>query len=143
MVGGGAFRNSGRMPRPSLIPLLPATAALLLLLSACAPAEPAESTGTDSSTEQSGGDGATTEDDPGFDGVVLPGTGSYAIGVDMPYGGYELDGTDSQPDGCTWSIQDADGVVSFADQGPFVFITDVPESVTFVTVGCPDWVQFE
>lgn len=33
--------------------------------------------------------------------------------------------------------------VAFADGGLYVFLTDIPEAVTFITDGCPDWEQFE
>ncbi len=76
--------------------------------------------------------------------LVLNGTGSYMIGTEAPYGGYQLSGEPaSQPDGCTWSIVDADGVVYVENQGSYAFITDIPEAVTFNTDGCPDWEQFE
>lgn len=93
--------------------------------------------------------GSGDQDGAGSDGtdsgmVVLPGTGSYAIGADAPYGGFQLHGEpDEQPAGCTWQILDGDGGVSFENQGSYVFLTDVPEAVTFVTDGCPDWEQFE
>jgi hypothetical protein len=85
------------------------------------------------------------EDTPGGGSpLVVSGTGSYVIGEDIPYGGFQLHGEpDEQPAGCTWSILDADGGISFHDQGSYVFLTDVPEAVTFVTAGCPDWEQFE
>lgn len=76
--------------------------------------------------------------------IVLPGTGTYAIGTEAPFGGYQLSGQPpSQPAGCTWSIRNADGEASFEDQGSYVFLTDIHEAVTFVTEGCPDWEQFE
>jgi hypothetical protein len=76
--------------------------------------------------------------------VVVSGTGTYAIGVDIPLGGFQLKGEpDEQPAGCTWAILDADGGVTFENQGQYVFLTDIPEAVTFETSGCPDWEQFE
>ena len=124
--------------------LVAASAASLLLLglAGCTPAATdtpdADPPATDSSEE-------TTDDtstDSGF--VTLPGTGSYAIGTEAPFGGYQLVGEpDAVPAGCTWSIVDADGAVAFADQGLYVFLTDIPEAVTFITDGCPDWEQFE
>ena len=90
-------------------------------------------------------DAEVTDDAGGdFDGVTVSGTGSYAIGTDIPYGGFQLQGEPaSQPDGCTWSIVDEDGVALAENQGSYAFITDVPEAVTFITDGCPDWEQFE
>lgn len=80
----------------------------------------------------------------GFEGKTVSGTGEYKIGTDVPYGGYQLKGEPtSQPDGCTWSIKDADGTAIFENQGSYAFLTDVPENVTFVTNGCPEWEQFE
>lgn len=76
--------------------------------------------------------------------LVLAGTGSYAIGTEAPFGGYQISGEPtSQPDGCTWSIVDADGAVYTENQGSYAFLTDIPEAVTFITDGCPDWEQFE
>ncbi|NYF08860.1 putative small lipoprotein YifL [Leifsonia sp. AK011] len=136
---------SARTARPAL-----AAASVLLLLAAlagCAPdagtdAPPSDS-GAGSTTEESTDE--TMEDTPADAGmVVLPGTGSYAIGTEAPYGGYQLTGEPVEvPAGCTWSIVDADGAVAFADQGGYVFLTDIPEAVTFITDGCPDWEQFE
>ena len=122
---------------------------LLFALSGCTPEPATDAPVTDSSdsgdSSDSSSDESTTEDTGADAGMtVLPGTGSYAIGTDAPYGGYELaGGVLEQPDGCTWSIVDEDGVVTFADQGQFVFLTDIPEAVTFITNGCPDWQQFE
>lgn len=129
-----------RTARPAI-----AAASMLLLMAAlagCAPDggtdAPATDSGAGSTTEES------MEDAPADTGmVVLPGTGSYAIGTEAPYGGYELADVLEQPAGCTWSIVDEDGVAAFADQGTIVFLTDIPEGVTFVTNGCPDWQQFE
>jgi hypothetical protein len=76
--------------------------------------------------------------------VVLAGTGRYSIGTEAPLGGYQLTGEpDKQPNGCTWSIQDADGAAIFENQGSYAFLTDIREAVTFVTDGCPDWRKFE
>jgi len=122
-------------------------AALALVLAACGGTE-------DGDTVEPGGattdtvttpDAEVTEDEgDDFAGVTVSGTGIYAIGTDIPYGGFQLQGEPtSQPDGCTWSIVDADGVVVFENHGPYVFITDIPEAVTFNTEGCPDWEQFE
>lgn len=94
----------------------------------------------DGSGDAGGSDtGATSTD---F--VTVSGTGRYEVGVDIPYGGYQLHGEPAeQPAGCTWQILDADGGVSFENQGSYAFLTDVPEIVTFETDGCPDWEQFE
>lgn len=114
-------------------------AVLAASLAGCA----VDSAGTDS------GDSGTGSGDSAGDGgaapaVVVPGTGSYTIGDEIPYGGFQLHGEPAeQPAGCTWAILDADGGVSFHDQGSYVFLTDVPEAVTFETHGCPDWEQFE
>ena len=98
----------------------------------------------DSTDDASDDTGDDADDDGAASGVVVSGTGRYAIGTDLPYGGYQLHGEPAeQPDGCTWSIQDADGEVQFQDQGSYAFLTEVPEFVTFVTDGCPDWEQFE
>jgi hypothetical protein len=109
-------------------------AGVAVALAACTPTAP-------------GGDapGGDPDDQGGsFSGVTLPGTGRYAIGTEAPFGSYQLKGEpDSQPEGCTWSIEDADGGATFADQGSYVFITDIKEAVTFVTNGCPDWEQYE
>ena len=126
-----------------------AAASMLLLLAGlagCAPDAgtdaPATDSGAGSTTEESTDE--SMEDTPADTGmVVLPGTGSYAIGTEAPYGGYELAEALEQPAGCTWSIVDEDGAVAFADQGTVVFLTDIVEAVTFITNGCPDWVQFE
>lgn len=118
------------------------SAALILGVGGCTPTagEPDSGTGGSDDSATSETDSATGSGDM----VVLAGTGTYAIGVDIPYGGFQLAGEPSeQPEGCTWSIVDAEGVASFENQGPYVFITDIPEAVTFVTSGCPDWEQFE
>jgi len=111
-------------------------------LAGCAPVDSSTGdTGSDSgdtTTEESADDGASA------DFVTVSGTGTYAIGVDIPLGGFQLQGEpDAQPEGCTWAILDADGGVTFENQGQYVFLTDIPEAVTFETAGCPDWEQFE
>ena len=131
------------------LPALAIAALALSTLTACGPEDqespPAEDTfAVDTMEPDTGDDAETEEDDGGFIGVTLPGTGSYAIGTDIPYGGFQLLGEpSSQPDGCTWSIVDEDGAVFVENHGPYVFITDIPEAVTFITDGCPDWEQFE
>jgi len=129
---------------PRTLALLPITAAAVLLaLAGCSgtsspPADQGSVADNGGSTEGGG-------DSSGSALLVLAGTGRYAIGTQAPYGGYQIKGEpDAVPPGCTWSIQDADGEV-FVDQsnGIYAFITDVPEAVTFVTDGCPDWEQFE
>ncbi|MCS0498388.1 hypothetical protein [Protaetiibacter mangrovi] len=123
------------------VPLV-AAALLALALAACTPMDSAGGGGGDAGvgdTSSEGTDGST-----GGELMVLPGTGTYAIPADIPYGGYQLHGEPAeQPAGCTWAILDADGAASFEDQGAYVFITDIPEAVTFETSGCPDWEQFE
>ena len=122
------------------------TLLLLAALAGCAPEASSDApatdagagTTTDESTEESAEE---PSDDLGM--VTLPGTGTYAIGTEAPYGGYELAGVLEQPEGCTWSIVDEDGEPAFADQGSVVFLTDIVEAVTFITTGCPDWQQFE
>ena len=123
-------------------------AALALGLSGCGgPGDPDDvESGAPTSAATSTPDAQVTDDgtDGDFVGVTVPGTGNYAIGTDIPYGGFEFaDGVLEQPDGCTWAIVDEDGVAVFENQGQIVFITDIPEAVTFITAGCPDWVQFE
>ena len=122
--------------------------AATLGLAACGPAassgESGDGAGTQQVTDQDGQGGGSddTADDPAV-GAVLSGTGSYAIGTDAPFGGYQLTGEpDALPAGCSWSIQDADGAVVASDE-LYAFLTDIPEAVTFVTDGCPDWQQFE
>lgn len=124
-----------------------AAAATLLTLTGCTAGAPASSDqghSDDSGSTESMNDGGTDDSaDPNL--IVLSGTGRYAIGTEAPYGGYQIRGEPSPlPAGCTWSIQDADGE-AFVDQanGAYAFLTDVPEAVTFVTEGCPDWEQFE
>lgn len=132
---------------------LVAIAALGIVLAACTTTAPTD-TGADSGGDAGGSSGSSSGDSSGSssgdggsgsgDLVVLSGTGTYAIPDEMPYGGYQLLGEPAaQPDGCTWSIQDADGGIGFENTGPYAFITDIPEAVTFVTDGCPDWEQFE
>ena len=108
-------------------------------LAACAPTAP---TNTDTGvTEEDAGTQDEGGDEGGFSGVTVSGTGDYATPADMPIGGYELpDNQDGQPDGCSWTLYQDENVLA-ADQGSFVFITDV--TTRFVTEGCPDWVQFE
>lgn len=123
------------------IPVILVLAGATALLAACSPT-------TAAGPGDSGGTGGDTSGDSGGSGgaalVTLPGTGSYAIGSEAPFGGYQLTGEPAeQPDGCTWSIVDADGAVTFENQGSYAFLTDVEEAVTFVTSGCPDWEQFE
>jgi hypothetical protein len=125
--------------RTQVIPTLVLSLGLVAALAACTPSAP--SSGGDGDA----GDGGSGSGDGGSSSfVVLAGSGSYAIGTEAPYGGYQLKGEpDEQPDGCTWSILDADGGTTFTNEGPYVFITDIKEAVTFVTDGCPDWEQFE
>ena len=76
--------------------------------------------------------------------TVLAGTGTYAIGTEAPLGSYELSGNpDALPAGCRWAIEDADGQTFVAGDVTYVFLTEVPEAVTFVTTGCPDWHRYE
>jgi hypothetical protein len=121
---------------------LAVAAAVILGVSGCAQSTSEPDAGTGGSDEP-----AQSETDTGettSDMLVLPGTGTYVIGVDIPYGGFQLMGEPTeQPAGCTWAILDADGAASFENQGSYVFITDIAEAVTFVTDGCPDWEQFE
>ena len=113
-------------------------------LTACGPIAPAADTGSDDTSSESEDDASTDDGDDGFSGVTVSGTGSYAIPDQLPYGGYQLAGeADEQPAGCTWAILDADGAATFENQGQYVFITDIPEAVTFQTDGCPNWEQFE
>jgi hypothetical protein len=103
---------------------------------------PATDTGSGGDTGSDTGTGTDTEQSSG-DLVTLSGDGSYLIPDEMPYGDYQLVGEPaSQPDGCTWSIQDADGGVVAENTGIYVFITDVDEASTFTTDGCPDWEQY-
>jgi hypothetical protein len=119
-----------------------ATTLLALTLAGCAPAADT-STGTDgTSTSEDSPSDATTDDTSDGTLVTLAGSGDYAVGVTAPIGSYELEGSpDSQPAGCTWALEDADGTIQFQDQGPFLFITE--ENTFFQTSGCPDWVQYE
>lgn len=65
----------------------------------------------------------------------------YTVGVTAPLGLYELKDSDTQPDGCTWALEDGDGNIQFQGQGPTLTITDVNKY--FQTSGCPDWVQIQ
>lgn len=123
---------------------------LMLALTGCqtgsgSPDDSSTSSGSDTSTDTDSSTGSDdASDDTDADYITLSGTGTYTIPDQMPFGGYQLQGEpDSQPAGCTWSIQDASGGHTFENQGSYVFITDIPEAVTFVTEGCPDWEQFE
>jgi len=107
-------------------------------LAGCAPTGESTDTGVDDSSEST--DDTSTDDEGGFEGVTVPGTGDYTLPDDMPIGGYEFANEESQPDGCTWTIYVGDSVLS-ENTGSLVFITDV--TTRFVTDGCPDWVQFE
>jgi hypothetical protein len=122
-----------------------AAALLTLTLAGCTPAaDTSTDTGSgsgDTTTDESTTDDTTTDETTTGDFITLPGTGDYTVGVTAPIGGYELKDADSQPDGCTWALEDADGAVQFENQGSTVFITDV--NAFFQTSGCPDWVQFE
>lgn len=90
-----------------------------------------------------GGDTGSGTEQSGGDLVTLSGDGSYLIPDEMPYGDYQLVGEPaSQRDGCTWSIQDADGAVVAENTGIYVFITEIDEASTFTTAGCPDWEQY-
>ncbi|QEO08835.1 hypothetical protein [Protaetiibacter larvae] len=133
---------------PALV-LLPALL-VMGVLSACAPTAPSsEGSGPDAGASSTTDDGATTDDgdertsDDSFSGATIPGTGSYAIPDQIPFGGYQLEGDPGVlPDGCTWSITGDSGTVA-ENNGAYVFITDIPEASTFTTNGCPDWEQFE
>ncbi len=119
--------------------LFAAGTALALGLAGCTPSAPAA---PDEALGSSDDTGAVEEDSGSFVGVVLPGTGTYAVPAEAPIGGYELpNNQDAQPEGCTWRLLDDDGTVMFENNGPFVFLTDV--TPIFETTGCPDWVQFE
>ncbi|CAN5228398.1 hypothetical protein BH11ACT5_BH11ACT5_15750 [soil metagenome] len=121
--------------------VIAAAALLALTLAGCAPAADT-STDTSSGDDTSTDSGDITTDDGGSgDLITLSGSGDYTVGVTAPIGGYELKDVDSQPDGCTWALEDADGNIQFENQGTTVFITDV--NAFFQTSGCPDWVQFE
>lgn len=123
------------------IPVILALAGVTALLAACSPTTAA---GPDNAVGTGGDTSGDTGDDGGGALVTLPGTGSYAIGSEAPFGGYQLTGEPAeQPDGCTWSIVGSDGAVAFENQGSYAFLTDIREAVTFVTNGCPDWEQFE
>ena len=124
--------------------------AMLIALTACDPGSTPESVSS-SESMPAASDAAAPSDDtqqssetPTKNFVVLPGTGRYTIGIEAPLGGYQLHGEpDEQPAGCTWSIEDADGVAACENQGQYVFLTDNKEAVTFVTDGCPDCEQFQ
>ncbi len=124
--------------------------ALVLALTGCdkdpAAEAPISSAAIAAAADTSSAQDDATDSPDGASGtfIVLPGTGRYAIGTEAPYGGYQLHGEpDSQPAGCTWSIQDEDGVAVFENQGQYAFLTDIKEAVTFVSDGCPDWEQFQ
>ncbi|MGC4175846.1 hypothetical protein [Demequina sp.] len=127
------------------------TAVMLMGLTACGggddPTEPAgEGTTADAAGPTSDATEAPETDDGEGDSsfVTVSGTGEYAIGTDIPFGGFQLQGEPaSQPDGCTWSIVGDDGEVVAENQGSYAFLTDINEADTFVTTGCPDWEQFE
>ena len=123
---------------PRTLAATAATALLALSLLGCATTstDTATDTGSDSDTSSD-----STESGSGAF-VTLSGTGDYAVPADMPIGGYQIVGEPaSQPDGCTWTIFDANGEVLATDQGVYVFITDV--SARFTTDGCGEWEQFE
>lgn len=124
--------------------------ALVLAVTACDPGSTAESPSSsdmmpsESDTQAGSPDAHVSPDATGGEFIVLPGTGRYVIGTEAPLGGYQLHGEpDAQPPGCTWSIEEADGVAAFENQGQYVFLTDIKEAVTFVTDGCSDREQFE
>lgn len=120
--------------------MLAATALLALTLAGCAPAADTSTGDDDTSSSDESSESGT--DDGGFVGATLPGTGVYSTPDQAPIGSYELpDNQDGQPDGCTWTLSDADGNVLGENQGSFIFITDV--TAQFTTNGCPDWVQYE
>lgn len=120
-----------------------AAAALVLALGLAGCSTPAADTSTDTGTDSGGttqGD-ATTDDTGDGNLVTISGSGDYTVGVDAPYGGYQLKDANEQPAGCTWAVEDGDGNIQFQDQGITVFLTE--ENKFFQTSGCPDWVQFE
>ena len=118
-------------------------AAALLALAGCGGTPAAESPPAPAVDAPADAPADSGSDDAGSGFVVLPGTGTYAIGADAPFGGYQLVGEpDALPGGCTWSIEDETGAI-YENNGLYVFLTDIPEAVTFVTNGCPDWEQFE
>lgn len=125
------------------LPLTLLTAvALVGALAACTPTARSDDTGTGTGGSTTTDGGATTDGD-GFSGVTIPGSGSYAIPDDIPYGSYQLVGDPGVlPDGCTWSITGDSGTVADSN-GAYVFITEIDEADTFTTNGCPDWEQFE
>ncbi len=122
---------------------LAAAALLALTLAGCSTTAGTDTGTTDdtSTGDTTEGDAPTDESSAGGELITLSGSGDYTVGVTAPIGGYELKDVDSQPDGCTWALEDADGNIQFENQGTTVFITDV--NAYFQTSGCPDWVQFE
>jgi len=120
-----------------------AGAALLLIVALAGCSAPATSTdtGTDSGDTGTTQGDATTDDTGDGTLVTISGSGDYTVGVDAPYGGYQLKDASEQPAGCTWALEDGDGNIQFQDQGITVFLTE--ENKFFQTSGCPDWVQFE
>ena len=121
---------------------LAAAALLALTLAGCSTTPNTDSGTTDdtSTGEATEGD-ATTDDTSDGTLVTLSGSGDYTVGADAPIGGYELKDADTQPDGCTWAVEDENGEIQFQDQGVVMFLTE--ENKFFQTSGCPDWVQFE
>ncbi|MCC6856271.1 MAG: hypothetical protein IT189_09450 [Microbacteriaceae bacterium] len=121
--------------RPRTLAATATTALLALSLLGCAP-----TTSTDTGSDSDSSPDSTESGSGTF--VTLSGTGDYSVPADMPIGGYQIVGEPaSQPDGCTWTIFDANGEVLATDQGVYVFITDV--SARFTTDGCGEWEQFE
>lgn len=130
------------------LPLVVFAALMTLTLSACggdeAPADTDDEVVTDITAPAAGDDTGSDDETDAEVGALFPGTGEYEIGVDIPFGGFQLLGEPAgQPDGCAWSIVDEDGAVAFENQGVYVFLTDIPEAVTFITTDCPEWEQFE
>lgn len=125
------------------------TIVVMLVLTGCGPKAPAGSSGQDetpraSAAAEEPAPSTGASDEPAATGTSFPGTGTYRIGTDIPYGGYQLHGEPSAlPAGCTWSILGTDGAVVGENNGLYAFLTDVPEYVTFQTDGCPDWEKFE
>ena len=86
--------------------------------------------------------GQTTEQGDLPSLITLPGDGTYLVPDQAPYGSYQITGEpDSQPDGCTWSLFDANGSVLAADNGSYVFLEDTVAK--FTTAGCGEWEQYE
>lgn len=137
-----------RVPKSALA-TLSLTAFAILSLAACGDKDEASSDASFTADAAPTADAEPTEqatEDPAEAsvGALFPGTGSYAIGVDIPLGGFQVLGEPvGLPDGCTWSIVDEDGAVYVENQGVYVFLTNIPEAVTFITNGCPEWEQFE